>query len=66
MRGKYYVLGEKASATEDLKETMKTCMKKFDEGFENWKNLKDTFYELKDDGDFFQVFLPIWFEKVLL
>ena len=41
-------------------------MKKFDEGFENWKNLKDTIYELKDDGDFFQVFLPIWFEKVLL
>ena len=58
LRGKYYVLGEKASATEDLKETMKTYMKKFDEGFENWKNLKDTIYELKDDGDFFKCSCP--------
>ena len=33
--GKYYVLSEKASATEDFIETMKYYMKMFDEGFEN-------------------------------
>ena len=33
-------------------------MKKFDEGFENWKNLKDTIYELTDDVDFFKCSCP--------
>ena len=52
-RGKYYVLSENSSATEDLKTVLKNYMKKFDDGFDNWKYLKDTVYELTEHVDFF-------------
>ena len=29
-------------------------MKKFEDGFDNWKALKDTIYELEEDGDFYK------------
>ena len=58
LRGKYYVLRENASATEDLKTVLKNYMKKFDDGFDNWKYLKDTVYELTEDGDFFHCSCP--------
>ena len=48
------MLGEKASATENIKETLKNYIKKFEDGFDNWKALKDTIYELEEDGDFYK------------
>ena len=33
-------------------------MKKIDDGFDNWKYLKDTVYELTEDGDFFHCSCP--------
>ena len=62
-RCKYYVLGEKAGLTEDWKAVMKKYIHlkdtfAYDDGFDEWKVMKQTIYELKDDGSFYKCSCP--------
>ena len=62
-RGVYYILGEKAALNEDLKIVMKKYIQlkesfAYDDGFDDWKEMKETIYELKEDGDFFKCSCP--------
>ena len=63
-RGQYYVLGEKAALNEDLKAVMKNNIQlkdtfAYEDGFDDWKDMKQTIYELKDDGHFCKCSCPI-------
>ena len=58
-RGKYYILGEKAALNEDLKAVMKNYIQlqntfAYEDGFDDWKDMKQTVYELKDDRNLFK------------
>ena len=62
-RGKFYVLGEKAAINEELKALIKKYIQlketfAYDDGFDDWKIMKQTIYEVKDDGNFFQCSSP--------
>ena len=62
-RGTYYVLGEKAALNEDLKSVMKQYIQvkdtfAYEDGFDDWKEMKERIHELKDDGDFFKCSCP--------
>ena len=59
VRGKYYTLSSKSPEGTVLKDEVKkyvTCKDslEYQEGFDEWKMLKSTVYELSDDGDFFK------------
>ena len=63
LRGKYFVLSEKASATDDIKTELKKYLNRFDDTFENWKRVKSVLYELTEDGDFFKCSCPYGMKK---
>ena len=61
-RGNFYVLGSKAIQNLDIKDALKVFIEKnvtlaYDDGFDEWKRMKSSVYELIDDGDFLHLAL---------
>ena len=59
IRGKYYTLSSKAPDGCDIKEEVKKFIKykenmDYPEGFDEWKAVKGSVYELEEDGEFFK------------
>ena len=59
IRGKYYTLSSKAPDGSDIKEEVKKFIKykenmDYPEGFDEWKAVKGSVYELEEDGEFFK------------
>ena len=54
VRSSYFVLSSAAKFDTDLKGIVKKYLNSDFETFDEWKHLKMTVYELRDDGDFFK------------
>ena len=67
-RGNFYVLGSKALPNLDIKDALKVFIEKkvtlaYDDGFDEWKRMKSSVYELIDDGEFFKCNCPAGMKK---
>ena len=68
VKDKIYILSSKSKKSGDnLKERVKEYISKFKkkntEGFEHFKNLKTSVYEIEEDGDFYKCSCPIGLKK---
>ena len=68
LRGKYYTLSSSAPDELDLKDAVKCYIKNqinmdYDGGFDEWKKMKSSLYELEEDGYFFKCSCHIGLKK---